>query len=321
MRPPLFPNSRARRAPFPVSPLSACLRAVCPHCASCFIQQSDDECVLDLDLITDLVLQIDAHGEPGRFCFSPFPFPFFLGGEKNGTCRAQTLRGENVVLSSARPPGTPGELSGLSLPRPISESSAKATYESSCLRQRLRRTVLQAVTQTPLSWSSGSCLEAGLVAHSRVGVSQGPGVLRDPVPGLKLCLCTSVCSLVRHSPVPFLYWRPVPTKYPSLGGDVFVKAGFFRWLLLALKRFKAFRRYSLPERSQPCFLLTSNFCPDELTGAGTAEQAGRARFPGPDFPSGCIWHRFVMSRAQVSSATSWQGASQPWPCFPLGFSG
>ncbi|NXA40420.1 MLE regulator, partial [Eudromia elegans] len=30
------------------------------------IKQSDDECVLDLDLITDLVLQIDAHGEPGR---------------------------------------------------------------------------------------------------------------------------------------------------------------------------------------------------------------------------------------------------------------
>ncbi|KAL7977835.1 hypothetical protein Chor_010787 [Crotalus horridus] len=28
------------------------------------IKQSDDECVLDLELITDLVLQIDAHGEP-----------------------------------------------------------------------------------------------------------------------------------------------------------------------------------------------------------------------------------------------------------------
>ncbi|KAM6087186.1 ATP-dependent RNA helicase DHX30 isoform 1-T1 [Chlamydotis macqueenii] len=36
------------------------------------IKQSDDECVLDLDLITDLVLQIDAHGEPGGIlCFLP----------------------------------------------------------------------------------------------------------------------------------------------------------------------------------------------------------------------------------------------------------
>lgn len=81
----------------------------------CFIQQSDDECVLDLDLITDLVLQIDAHGEPGRFCFSPFPFPFFFWEEKNVICRGQPLWTENVVLSSARPPGIPGELSGLSL--------------------------------------------------------------------------------------------------------------------------------------------------------------------------------------------------------------
>ena len=29
-------------------------------------QQSDEECVLDLELITDLILQIDAQGEPGR---------------------------------------------------------------------------------------------------------------------------------------------------------------------------------------------------------------------------------------------------------------
>ncbi|KAK9395958.1 putative ATP-dependent RNA helicase DHX30 [Crotalus adamanteus] len=29
------------------------------------IKQSDDECVLDLELIADLILQIDAHGEPG----------------------------------------------------------------------------------------------------------------------------------------------------------------------------------------------------------------------------------------------------------------
>lgn len=37
---------------------------------SCPTQQSDDECVLDLDLITDLVLQIDAHGEPGGSCLA-----------------------------------------------------------------------------------------------------------------------------------------------------------------------------------------------------------------------------------------------------------
>ncbi|XP_059585257.1 ATP-dependent RNA helicase DHX30 isoform X1 [Alligator mississippiensis] len=36
------------------------------------IKQSDDECVLDLDLITDLVLQIDTHGDPGGIlCFLP----------------------------------------------------------------------------------------------------------------------------------------------------------------------------------------------------------------------------------------------------------
>ncbi|XP_065442760.1 ATP-dependent RNA helicase DHX30 isoform X2 [Chrysemys picta bellii] len=36
------------------------------------VKQSDDECVLDLELITDLVLQIDAHGEPGGvLCFLP----------------------------------------------------------------------------------------------------------------------------------------------------------------------------------------------------------------------------------------------------------
>uniref|UniRef100_A0A8C8VQH7 ATP-dependent RNA helicase DHX30 n=1 Tax=Pelusios castaneus TaxID=367368 RepID=A0A8C8VQH7_9SAUR len=36
------------------------------------LKQSDDECVLDLELITDLVLQIDAHGEPGGIlCFLP----------------------------------------------------------------------------------------------------------------------------------------------------------------------------------------------------------------------------------------------------------
>uniref|UniRef100_A0A452H8M0 ATP-dependent RNA helicase DHX30 n=1 Tax=Gopherus agassizii TaxID=38772 RepID=A0A452H8M0_9SAUR len=35
-------------------------------------EQSDDECVLDLELITDLVLQIDAHGDPGGIlCFLP----------------------------------------------------------------------------------------------------------------------------------------------------------------------------------------------------------------------------------------------------------
>lgn len=34
--------------------------------ASFALQQSDEECVLDLELITDLVLQIDSHGEPGR---------------------------------------------------------------------------------------------------------------------------------------------------------------------------------------------------------------------------------------------------------------
>uniref|UniRef100_A0A8C6XBJ0 ATP-dependent RNA helicase DHX30 n=1 Tax=Naja naja TaxID=35670 RepID=A0A8C6XBJ0_NAJNA len=36
------------------------------------IKQSDDECIVDLELITDLVLQIDAHGEPGGIlCFLP----------------------------------------------------------------------------------------------------------------------------------------------------------------------------------------------------------------------------------------------------------
>ncbi|KAM7174406.1 ATP-dependent RNA helicase DHX30 isoform 3-T5 [Macrochelys suwanniensis] len=36
------------------------------------VKQSDDECVLDLELIADLVLQIDAHGEPGGvLCFLP----------------------------------------------------------------------------------------------------------------------------------------------------------------------------------------------------------------------------------------------------------
>lgn len=55
----------------------------CLHVSSCFIQQSDDECVLDLDLITDLVLQIDAHGEPGRFCLAPLLFPFAGGWKMN----------------------------------------------------------------------------------------------------------------------------------------------------------------------------------------------------------------------------------------------
>lgn len=32
--------------------------------------QSEDECALDLDLVTDLVLHIDARGEPGE-CFLP----------------------------------------------------------------------------------------------------------------------------------------------------------------------------------------------------------------------------------------------------------
>lgn len=41
-----------------------------PEPLSCPCQQSDDECVLDLDLITDLVLQIDAHGEPGGSCLT-----------------------------------------------------------------------------------------------------------------------------------------------------------------------------------------------------------------------------------------------------------
>ncbi|XP_070623277.1 ATP-dependent RNA helicase DHX30 isoform X3 [Erythrolamprus reginae] len=36
------------------------------------IKQSDDECVVDVELIADLVLQIDAHGEPGGIlCFLP----------------------------------------------------------------------------------------------------------------------------------------------------------------------------------------------------------------------------------------------------------
>ncbi|XP_070800502.1 ATP-dependent RNA helicase DHX30 [Pituophis catenifer annectens] len=36
------------------------------------IKQSDDECIVDLELITNLVLQIDAHGEPGGIlCFLP----------------------------------------------------------------------------------------------------------------------------------------------------------------------------------------------------------------------------------------------------------
>uniref|UniRef100_A0A8C5WX77 ATP-dependent RNA helicase DHX30 n=1 Tax=Laticauda laticaudata TaxID=8630 RepID=A0A8C5WX77_LATLA len=36
------------------------------------IKQSDDECIVDLELIADLVLQIDAHGEPGGIlCFLP----------------------------------------------------------------------------------------------------------------------------------------------------------------------------------------------------------------------------------------------------------
>ncbi|KAM6450270.1 ATP-dependent RNA helicase DHX30 isoform 2-T2 [Liasis olivaceus] len=36
------------------------------------IKQSDEECILDLELIADLVLQIDAHGEPGGIlCFLP----------------------------------------------------------------------------------------------------------------------------------------------------------------------------------------------------------------------------------------------------------
>lgn len=33
--------------------------------------QSEDECALDLDLVTDLVLHIDARGEPGG-CFPQF---------------------------------------------------------------------------------------------------------------------------------------------------------------------------------------------------------------------------------------------------------
>lgn len=50
-------------------------------CLSCSPQQSDDECVLDLDLITDLVLQIDAHGEPGGSCLS-LSSPFCWGERK-----------------------------------------------------------------------------------------------------------------------------------------------------------------------------------------------------------------------------------------------
>lgn len=36
--------------------------------------QSEDECALDLDLVTDLVLHIDARGEPGG-CFPLCPVP------------------------------------------------------------------------------------------------------------------------------------------------------------------------------------------------------------------------------------------------------
>ena len=39
-----------------------------------FPPQSEDECALDLDLVTDLVLHIDARGEPGG-CFLPCPRP------------------------------------------------------------------------------------------------------------------------------------------------------------------------------------------------------------------------------------------------------
>lgn len=55
-------------------------------CLSCSTQQSDDECVLDLDLITDLVLQIDAHGEPGWSCLTSSSF-LLLGGEKGNPSR------------------------------------------------------------------------------------------------------------------------------------------------------------------------------------------------------------------------------------------
>lgn len=60
---------------------------------SCPTQQSDDECVLDLDLITDLVLQIDAHGEPGGSCLAPSS-PSAGGREKEplqNLCRDTTM--------------------------------------------------------------------------------------------------------------------------------------------------------------------------------------------------------------------------------------
>lgn len=55
-------------------------------CLSCCAQQSDDECVLDLDLITDLVLQIDAHGEPGGSCLALSSS--FCWGERKGTLQS-----------------------------------------------------------------------------------------------------------------------------------------------------------------------------------------------------------------------------------------
>lgn len=37
--------------------------------------QSEDECALDLDLVTDLVLHIDARGEPGGFLLPILSYP------------------------------------------------------------------------------------------------------------------------------------------------------------------------------------------------------------------------------------------------------
>lgn len=100
---------------------------------------------------------------------------------------------------------------------------------------------------------------------------------------------------------------PVLGGFPSLGDDISVKGGLFRWLLLAWKHLKLFEdTHSQNTASLVSFCLQAS---EALTEAGTAEQAGRGHFPGSDFPHGCICPRFVMRGVQVSSA----GRGHPGP--------
>lgn len=66
--------------------------------------QSEDECALDLDLVTDLVLHIDARGEPGGcFLLSPRPtLPSICQEPLAHACRAPLQVGSSASCRAGR---------------------------------------------------------------------------------------------------------------------------------------------------------------------------------------------------------------------------